>query len=330
MSVREAVLRSLKENEGQWISGEALSETLGVSRTTVWKQVKKLISDGYEIESASKKGYRLSSPADLLAPQEVLEGLITKQFGQKHYFYYQELDSTNNRARELAAEEYPEGTVVVAEMQTAGRGRRGRDWYSPKQEGIYMSIILRPWLPLKDISRVSLVTAVAVAETLETELNLHPLIKWPNDILVNNRKIAGILSEVVTDMDSIEYIVVGIGLNINNTPSDFPPDFRTPATSMQAECYQPVSRVKILQNLLFNLEKHYQKLLQGNFEATLNKGKKLSMVIGREVKLDTLNGLLEGQAIDINDHGFLLVRDPAGTVHTVMSGEISLLSLPSN
>ncbi|CFX85196.1 Biotin--acetyl-CoA-carboxylase ligase [Syntrophomonas zehnderi OL-4] len=330
MSVRETVLQALKDSKGQWVSGEALSEVLGVSRTTVWKQVRKLVSDGYEIESSSKKGYRLRVPADLLSPQEVLEGLSTQQFGQNHYFYYQELDSTNNRARELAAEGYPEGTVVAAEMQTAGRGRRGRDWYSPNQEGIYVSVILRPLLPLKEISRVSLLTAVAVAETLATDLNLHPLIKWPNDILINNRKIAGILSEVVTDMDSIEYIVVGIGLNINNFPPDFPHDFRTPATSVQAECQRPLPRVQILQNLLFNLENHYQKLLQGRFGDTLEKAKNLSMVIGREVKIDTLNGFLTGQAVDIDDHGFLLVRDQSGTIHTVMSGEISLLSSPSN
>ena len=216
MTLREAVLAALKDKKGEWVSGEALSGILKVSRTTVWKHVRTLQAEGYEVDSSSKKGYRLSAPPDLLSPDEVCPGLVTKVLGQEHYFYYQEIDSTNNQARALASKGYPEGTIVVAELQTDGRGRRGRSWYSPASQGIYISVILRPMLPLKEISRVSLITAVAVAETLEEELNLPARIKWPNDILINNRKIAGILSEAVTDMDGIEYIVVGIGLNINN------------------------------------------------------------------------------------------------------------------
>ncbi len=328
MTLREAVLSALKERKGEWVSGEALSEILKVSRTSVWKQVKTLLAEGYEIESAPKKGYRISAPADLLSPEEVRPGLATKVFGQKDYFYYREIDSSNNRARLLASEGYPEGTVVVAEMQTTGRGRRGRSWYSPAIQGIYVSVILRPVLPLKEISRVSLVTAVAVAATLESELSLQPRIKWPNDVLVDNKKIAGILSEAVTDMDGVEYIVVGIGLNINNKIQDFPTDFRTPATSARAEHDHPDSRIKVLQGLLLHLENYYQQLLQGNFTLTLDKARSLSMVIGQEVRLDTVNGFTVGQAVDIDDSGFLLVRDQQGTNHTIMSGEISIL--PSN
>jgi len=328
MTLREAVLTALKESKGEWVSGEALSEILKVSRTAVWKQVKTLLAEGYAIEAAPKKGYRISAPADLLSPEEVCPGLTTKVFGQKDYFYYREIDSTSNRARILAAEGYPEGTVVVAEMQTAGRGRRGRSWYSPASQGIYVSVILRPVLPLKEISRISLVTAVAVAETLESELNLQPCIKWPNDVLIDNKKISGILSEAVTDMDGVEYIVVGIGLNINNQIQDFPTDFRTPATSAFAEHDRIDSRIKVLQGLLLHLESYYQELLAGNFALTLAKAKSLSMVIGQEVRLDSVNGFIVGQAIDIDDNGFLLVRDSQGTIHTIMSGEISIL--PSN
>jgi BirA family biotin operon repressor/biotin-[acetyl-CoA-carboxylase] ligase len=325
LTLRESVLISLKEKHGKWVSGEALSEILKVSRTTIWKQVKLLQAEGYEVASSPKKGYRLSSPPDLLSPDEICPNLTTKVLGRQHYFYYQEIDSTNNQARNLAAAGYPEGTIVVAEMQTAGRGRRGRSWYSPAIKGIYLSVILRPILPLKEISRVSLVTAVAVAETLEAELNLRPHIKWPNDILVNNRKIAGILSEAVTDMDGVEYIVTGIGLNINNHAQDFPSEFRSTATSSLAEYDRPGSRVKVLQGLLERLENHYFELLGGNFANTLEKGKSLSMVIGRELQLDTINGFIVGQAIDIDDNGFLIMRDQSGTIHTIMSGEISIL-----
>ena len=325
MALREAVLLALKENKGEWVSGEALSNHLKVSRTAVWKQVKTLLAEGYEVESSPKKGYRLSASADLLSPEEVCPGLKTKVFGRNNYIYYRETDSTNTRARLLASEGYPEGTVVVAEMQTAGKGRRGRSWYSPASQGIYVSVILRPLLPLKEISRVSLVVAVAVAETLEAELNLKPRIKWPNDILINGRKIVGMLSEAVTDMDGVEYIVTGIGININNQIEDFPDDFRTPATSAIAEHEQPASRVKVLQSLLWHLEKYYKQLLTGNFAPTLEKARSLSMVIGQEVRLDTVNGFVAGQAIGIDDDGFLLVRDEEGVTHTVMSGEISIM-----
>lgn len=325
MNFREAILAALKDKGDAWVSGEALSVILGVSRTTVWKQIKRLQMEGYGIESSSKKGYRLSAPPDLLSPDEVCPGLATVAFGRQHYIYYREADSTNIRARELAAEGYPEGTVVVAETQIAGRGRRGRNWYSPAGQGIYVSVLLRPHLPLREISRISLVAAAAVAETLETEMELHPIIKWPNDILVNDKKIAGILSEAVTDMDGVEYVVVGIGININNEALDFPGDFRTAATSARAECGIPGSRIKVLQALLTRFESHYQQLLNGGFDQTLAKCKSMLSVLGQQVRLDTINGHLTGQAIDIDDNGFLMVRDNTGTVHTVMSGEITIL-----
>ncbi|HBV89231.1 MAG TPA: biotin--[acetyl-CoA-carboxylase] ligase [Desulfosporosinus sp.] len=331
MTLRDAVLQALKENKnGEWLSGETLSESLQVSRTTVWNQIKALLAEGYKVESSPKKGYRLSSPPDILSSAEVCPGLASEVFGRKEYIYYQETDSTNSRARDLAAKGYPEGTVVVADMQTSGRGRRGRNWYSPSNQGIYMSVILRPVLPLKEISRISLVTAVAAAETFQEELNLPARIKWPNDILINNKKIAGILAEVVTDMDGIEYIVVGIGLNINNRLHDFPSDLRTLATSAQVEDEHLVSRVKVLQGLLARLENHYFDLLAGKFANTLEKGRNLSVVIGKELSLDTINGVLVGQAVDIDDNGFLLLRDKSGNVHTIISGEITIIpSSPS-
>ncbi|HEX3011626.1 MAG TPA: biotin--[acetyl-CoA-carboxylase] ligase [Syntrophomonadaceae bacterium] len=325
MNIREAVLSALKDKQGEWLSGEELSELLNVSRTTVWKHVKALQAEGYEVESSSKKGYRLMVPPDLLSTDEVCPGLSTEVFGQGDYFYYQEIDSTNKAARRLASDGYPEGTVVVAEKQLEGRGRRGRSWYSPVRQGIYLSIILRPALPLKEISRISLLTAVALAETLETELNLPARIKWPNDILVNNRKIAGILSEAVTDMDGIEYIVVGMGINVNNPAEDFPDDFRIIPTSVFKENLHTVSRINILQILLERMEYHYFKLLQGDFTFTLDKGRRLSLVIGQQVRLDTMNGFVEGLAIDIDESGFLLVKDDKGGVQTIMSGEIDIL-----
>lgn len=263
---------------------------------------------------------------DSLTPEAVVTGLMSRVFGRREYFYYREIDSTNNRALELAADGYPEGTVVVAETQTAGRGRRGRTWYSPPRHGLYLSVILRPQLPVREIPRVSLVIGVAVAETLEAAFQLPARIKWPNDILINNRKIAGVLSEVVTGSQGIDCIVTGIGLNINNPLQDFPGDLRTAPTSVLAEKETPVSRVRVLQELLMHLETRYYQLLEGNFNGILDKGKSLSTIIGKEVEYDSQNGPAIGQAVDIDDNGFLLVKDKSGKIHTVTSGEVYLSS----
>ncbi|HWQ76750.1 MAG TPA: biotin--[acetyl-CoA-carboxylase] ligase [Syntrophomonas sp.] len=324
MTIRTTVLQALKERKGEWISGEALSGKLDVSRTMVWKHVKQLQGSGYEIESSSRKGYRLVACPDVLSPDEVKDGLTTDLLGRGEYFYYSSIDSTNNQARTLAAEGYAEGTVVVADTQTEGRGRRGRNWYSPAGQGIYISLILRPQMPLKEIPRISLMIAVAVAETLEKELALPARIKWPNDILINGRKVAGILSEAVTDLDGIEFVVAGIGLNINNPMRDFPNDFRTDPTSVLAETKQPASRVQILQSLLASLEKYYFILQQGNFTDILQRGRQLSMVIGQRVSLEDGGRLVSGRAVDIDENGFLVVCDATGENHTIFSGEIEV------
>lgn len=326
MTLRQSVLMALKEKNCEWLSGEVLSASLDLSRTMIWKQIKQLKTEGYVIESSSKKGYRLLACPDILSADEVCPGLITEVFGRRDYFYYPSIDSTNRQARILASQGYPEGTVVVADMQTDGRGRRGRSWYSPAGQGIYMSLILRPRIPLKEISRISLMPAVALAETLQEELGLAARIKWPNDILINHKKIAGILSEAITDMDGIEFVVIGMGLNINNPESDFPDDFRTDPTSILTEMKQPASRVRILQSLLAKLEYHYQLLQKGDFVETLAAGRRMSMVIGQKVSLETSQGIVTGRAVDIDENGFLLVDEGSGVQHTVISGEIEVLA----
>lgn len=324
MTLPKDVLRVLYDNHGQWITERLLCETLQVPAETIRNLLQGLMDEGYKVDSSPDKGYRLVY-RDYLLPEEVYRGLMSHVFGCRGYFYYREIDSTNNRALELAADGYPEGTVVVAETQTAGKGRRGRTWHSPPRHGIYLSVILRPPLPVREVPRVSLVVGVAVAETLEAEFQLPARIKWPNDILINNRKIAGILSEVVTSpQQGIDYIVTGIGLNINNPLENFPGDLRTDPTSVMVERKKPVSRVKVLQELLMRLENRYYQLLEGDFDGILKKGKSLSMVLGQEVKFDMPGGLTAGKAFDIDSNGFLLVRDEYGKIHTVTSGEVYL------
>lgn len=327
MTLREAVLAVIKEREGEWVSGEALSQSLNVTRTTIWKHVKTLQSEGYAIDTSPKKGYRLSALPDILSLEEVIGGLQTEVFGREHYIYLQEIDSTNNYAKKLAAEGYPEGTLVIAEKQSAGRGRRGRQWHSEPGQAIFMSLILRPKLPLKELSRVTMFIAVAVVDTLN-EFGIKGGIKWPNDVLINGRKIAGILTEAVTDMDGIEYIVTGIGLNVNNLITDFPEELRGIVTSFREEAGRFIPRIEVLHEFLLNLETNYQQLISGGFDEILEKVRSLSLVIGHDIQIDSVNGITTGRAIDIDNNGFLMVRDSLGNIHNVMSGEILLKAEP--
>ncbi len=322
MDFSETAPFALKETKSNQVSSKVFDPK--PEATPVVCQEKGLPAAISAVEPTLLREFSLCAIPDSLLPEEVVPGLSAGVFGQKNYLYYLKIDSTNNLARSLALEGYPEGTVVVAEMQTGGRGRRGRTWFSPARQGIYFSVILRPAIPLRQISRVSLLAAVAVAETLEEQMNLQPSIKWPNDILINRRKIAGILSETVARMHSVEYLVLGIGLNINHSIQDFPENFATPPTSTLAESGSTCSRSKILQALLTRLDYHYKEMLKGNFSQTLAKAKSKSAVIGQEVCLDTLNGIVVGRAVNLDDNGFLLVRDQKGIIHTVMSGEIFL------
>ena len=202
------------------ISGEYLAAQLGLSRAAVWKRVHRLKAQGYVIEGSPRRGYRLLAVPDKLLPEEVLQGLKTRRFtGPVHHF--ETLDSTNDLAKELAARGAPEGTVVVAETQTGGRGRLGREWNSPPGVGLYVSLVLRPMLPPMELPQITLTTAVAVVRAVRRVAGVAPGIKWPNDLLFNGKKLGGILTEMETESDRIRHVVVGLGLNVNNP--GFPP-----------------------------------------------------------------------------------------------------------
>jgi len=259
-TTKDKLLLFLKENQGHWVSGELISNNLSVSRAAIWKHIQKLKEEGYVIESASKKGYLLSKSSDPITADEIRQGLSSKVFGKKDIIYLNETDSTNTRARELAAQGTPEGTLVIAEKQTNGRGRRGRSWFSPPGGGIYFSLILRPIISPSETPRITLMTAVVLAETLISLMKLKLKIKWPNDILVNGKKLAGILTEISTEMDAVNYIIVGIGLNVNTQFEDLPKEIKKTATSILIETGKQFPRVKLIQHYLKLYEKYYETL----------------------------------------------------------------------
>ncbi|WP_148138028.1 biotin--[acetyl-CoA-carboxylase] ligase [Candidatus Formimonas warabiya] len=318
--MKEKILRLLK-SEDQYLSGEEISNLLGVSRTAVWKHINTLKTEGYVIESQTKLGYRLLGAPDRLYPEEIKDGLNTEYIG-RNIDYHEAVDSTNQTAKEMAEREFAEGTVVVAEMQTAGKGRLGRKWNSPFGTGIWMSLIVRPPIAPPDAPKITLLTAVAVAEGIVHETGMKPGIKWPNDVLVNGKKVCGILTEMKADMDRIHYVVVGMGINVND--QNFPEEIRETATSLQIETGSRMNRARIAASILNDWEKNYQNFLSQGFAPVKDGWKNYAVNLGKEVSVTTFKETISGRAMDIDEDGMLLVKDATGKIHRIVAGDVSL------
>jgi len=259
----------------------------------------------------------------MLLPSEIGEGLDTKVLGKRDIIHYKETGSTNARAKELASRGAPEGTLVVSEAQSQGRGRKGRIWFSPPQTGIYASLILRPAMPPNEAPKITLLTAVSAAETLLHLTILDVRIKWPNDILVNGKKIAGILTEISTEMDTIDYVVVGLGMNVNNT--FLPDDINETATSILIETGERFPRVEIVREYLRRQETYYRVLTTSGFEPILGRWKELANIIGRQIKVEMIDKTYVGTVEDIDPEGVLILKDMKGASHRIFSGDVTLV-----
>jgi len=261
--------------------------------------------------------------SDMLLPSEIVEGLDTEVFGRKEIIHFRETDSTNARARELADQGAPEGTLVVAERQTQGRGRKGRTWFSPSGAGIYASLILRPSIPPNEATRITFLTAVSAAEALLHLTDLNVRIKWPNDILVNGRKLAGILTEISTERGAVDYAVVGLGMNVN-TPA-FPDDIRERATSILIETGKRFPRTDLLREYLRQQEAYLRRLRTSGFEPILMRWKELTDSIGRQIRVEMTDKTYVGWVEDIDPAGILILKDKEGVSHRILSGDVVLL-----
>ena len=315
------ILELLRRQEG-FLSGEDIGRELSITRAAVWKGIKKLREEGYEIEAVTNRGYRLTNPETMYNKRELEQGLKTKTMGQSIYFY-EETDTTNNRARELALEGAPEGTLVVAEKQTAGRGRRGKVWESPLGTGIWMSLVLRPQIMPAEASVLTILCGLATAEAIKAETGLSAGIKWPNDILINGKKAVGILTEMDCEMSEVHFVIPGIGINVNT--ASFPPEIADIATSLYLECGKTVSRRRLVHKVLERLEEHYETFLRtGSFTAMLEDYRKHCITLGKEVHVLGREPFF-AEALDITPEGELLVRRADnGKEEVVFSGEVSI------
>jgi BirA family biotin operon repressor/biotin-[acetyl-CoA-carboxylase] ligase len=319
------LLRSLRAQQGQWISGAVLCRQLQVSRTAVWKHIGALKTFGYRIESSPRRGYLLREIPDRLVPQELREGLQTTVIGRAEIHYFPCTESTNRQAKTLAGGGAPSGTLVLAEEQTAGRGRRGRSWFSPPGAGIYLSVILRPDITPQEAPRFALATAAAVAAAVQETTLVETRIKWPNDILAGGRKLGGILTEAVLEMDRVEYLIIGLGLNVNLDRIDFPQDLRETATSIQAETGRWTSRIVLTRRILESLETTYHEYRQRGFAPILQRWEALTEMKGRRVAVDVMGRTYTGEVTHFDADGCLVIREAGGEAMRLFSGDVNYL-----
>jgi BirA family biotin operon repressor/biotin-[acetyl-CoA-carboxylase] ligase len=315
----QLVLEMLLESGQDFASGEALSGKLGLSRTAVWKVVNALRDRGYAIEAVPSRGYRLIRVPDRLTALEILPLLETHDLGRTVHAF-DSLGSTSELAFRLAGEGAEHGELVVAETQTAGRGRRGRSWASPAGKNLYLSLVLRPELPPQRAPELTLLAAVAVAEALRGE-GVEASIKWPNDLQAGGRKIAGILTELSAEADRVHFVTLGIGVNLNAAPADFPPEVAEVATSALRVLGRQVNRATFLARLLKGLEEWLDTHEQEGFQPVRERWRELSSTLGQEVLVKAERRELRGLAEDIDVDGALLLRTEDG-LERVVAGDV--------
>jgi BirA family biotin operon repressor/biotin-[acetyl-CoA-carboxylase] ligase len=284
---------------GEWVSGEEMAETLGISRAAVWKQIQSLRQRGYEISASTRKGYRLAKDPDLLDEDRICCSLKTKWLGRDMRISA-EVVSTNEVALSLARD-CPNGTVILAETQTRGRGRLSRTWASPPG-GIWMSLILKPEMPLAQVYQINMAVAVAVCKAISSSFGLETGIKWPNDLLIKERKICGILMEVSAQVDRLDYAVVGLGLNANIDPSGFSAEWRS--TSLAAELDHDISRCELICRILEEIELAFEKM---GSQEIYEEWRSRSLTLKRQVRITSAAGDLVGEVVDLAEDGALLL-----------------------
>lgn len=315
----EDILNIFRKYPDRHVSGEDLSEELGISRTAVWKHIEDLRRLGYVIEAQPHLGYRLVSAPDRLLPSELAYGLDAKIIGKK-ILSFDIVSSTMDVAYDLAQKTKGEGSCVFAEEQKKGRGRMGRSWQSPKHKGIYASIILRPDISPNETPQITLLAAVSVAQAIRDSAGLNALIKWPNDVLIDGKKVCGILTEMNAESDKVKFLVIGVGININTKAKELPKT----ATSLMEQSGETVDRIAFVRYFLKELDRRYLIFKEQGFGPTLNEFRNFSATLGKRVRIDLQDRRIEGQAMDIDDSGALIVRLDSGFTERVLTGDVAL------
>lgn len=321
---RESVLSLLRAQPGTYLSGEAMSRELGVSRAAVWKAIEALRQEGYEISSAPNRGYRLESAPDLVREGE-LSGFLAGCLVGRRLLCLDTVDSTNTECKRRAVAGEPEGLVVIADEQTGGRGRLGRSFQSPKGRGLYLSTLLRPKLTPEEVSDFTAWVAVAVCDGIEAACGVRPRIKWTNDIVLDGKKLCGILTELglESETNALEYLVSGLGVNVNHRPEDFSAEVRPMAASLAQSLGRPVRRAELAAQIILALDRMYAAFPAGK-QTYLDKYRADCLTPGNRIQLITPASRQEAYALEIDDRFRLVVELPDGSRQTVSAGEVSV------
>ncbi|MWV44684.1 biotin--[acetyl-CoA-carboxylase] ligase [Paenibacillus sp. HJL G12] len=323
MSEKETLLDLLMANPQEFVSGEEISRRLAVSRTAVWKQINKLREAGYEFEAVPHKGYRILRKPERLDTLSLVKALKTTAMGQKIKIL-ETVSSTQEEARMMAETGSPEGSLVIAEEQTGGKGRMGRKWYSPKGKGVWMSLVLRPKQPMHYMPQLTLMTGVAVCRAVRKVAGVMAGLKWPNDLLVNGRKISGILLESAAEDEYVRYCIAGIGISVNLDAEDYPEELAGIATSLKIESGESIDRTALIAAVLEEFEILYQLYQQEGFGPIATLWEALSVTLGKPVTVNTARGTVMGIAEKLDDSGALLVATGEGTHVPIFSGDVEL------
>lgn len=310
--------------EGDAASGTDLAQSLGISRAAIWARIEDLRRLGYEITASPHEGYRLLSVPDVLHADDLLSRLPPDVIVGRDIRVFQETTSTNDIVERLARDGVPEGAVVFAESQSRGRGRLGRKWISPASRGLWFSVLLRPQLSPQETTQLTVASATALCRAIKALTGLQPKIKWPNDILINGRKVCGILTELRAEPDSVQYVILGIGVDVNLTAGEFPADLRKLATSLKLEAGRAIPRADLASAILLELDRDYGRIRRHQFERVADEWEAQCATLGSHVTLQIGSRTLQGRVEALDQDGALLLRTQHGRLERVLGGDITM------
>ena len=323
MTTDAKILSALRENR-DGVSGAELAEQLGISRAAIWARIEELRSLGYEIEAGPHFGYRLSHSPDALHADDLLACLGKTKVIGRDIRVFEQTTSTNDVMEKLARDGVKAGVVVFAESQTKGRGRLGRKWISPAHKGLWFSILLRPDLRPQETTQLTVAAATALRRAIESETHLKPEIKWPNDILIGGKKVAGILTELSAELDRVKHVILGIGVDVNLSAGEFPADLKKTATSLKIETGGTISRAELAAVILRELDGDYSRICAGKFPAVAEEWEENCVTIGKNVTVQIGDRKIRGRAESLDDDGALRLRTEHGRLERITGGDVTL------
>ena len=323
MTTDAKILSALRENP-DGVSGAELAEQLKISRAAIWARIEELRKLGYDIEASPHFGYRLVSSPDALHADDLLARLGKTKIIGRDIRVFEQTTSTNDVVEKLARDGVKEGVVVFAESQTRGRGRLGRKWISPVRKGLWFSILLRPDLRPQEATQLTVASATALRRAIESETGLKPEIKWPNDILIGGKKVAGILTECRAELDRVKHVILGIGVDVNLNANEFPPELRKPATSLKIESGKTIDRADLAAAILRELDRDYMRVCAGKFASLADEWEEHCTTIGKNVSVQIGGRKIRGHAESLDDDGALLLRTEHGRLERIVGGDVTL------